>query len=50
MENDQKKLGIMQMALTFAGNFLGAGYVSGRELWQYFGVFGKKGLGGKKGS
>ena len=34
------------MALTFAGNFLGAGYVSGRELWQYFGVFGKKGFGG----
>lgn len=46
MENDQNKLGIMQMALTFAGNFLGAGYVSGRELWQYFGVFGKKGFGG----
>ncbi len=46
MENDQKKIGMIQMALTFAGNFLGAGYVSGRELWQYFGVFGKKGFGG----
>lgn len=29
---------------TFAGCFLGAGYVSGQELWQFFGSFGKVGL------
>ena len=29
-----------RLALTFAGCFLGAGYVSGRELWQFFGQYG----------
>ena len=29
---------------TFAGCFLGAGYVSGQELWQFFGSFGMMGL------
>lgn len=32
------------MAFTVAGSILGAGYVSGRELWQYFGSFGKNGI------
>ena len=32
------------MAFTFAGCLLGAGYVSGQELWQYFGSYGKIGL------
>ena len=31
------------MGLAFAGCFLGAGYVSGQELWQFFGEFGVKG-------
>jgi uncharacterized membrane protein YkvI len=35
-----KKLTPLKLALTFAGCFLGAGYVSGQELWQFFGVFG----------
>jgi len=35
-----KKLTPIKLALTFAGCFLGAGYVSGQELWQFFGVFG----------
>ena len=39
-----KKLGILSMAFTFAGCLLGAGYVSGQELWQYFGSYGKIGL------
>ena len=39
-----KKLGIIGMAFAMAGNVLGAGFVSGQELWQYFGVFGKKGI------
>lgn len=38
-----KKIGIFQLGLTFAGCFLGAGYVSGQELWQFFGSFGAKG-------
>ena len=32
------------IGLTFAGSFLGAGYVSGQELWQFFGSFGGGGL------
>lgn len=39
-----KKLTPIKLALTFAGCFLGAGYVSGQELWQFFGVFGLGGF------
>ena len=39
-----KKIGTLNLGLTFAGCFLGAGYVSGQELWQFFGSFGKNGL------
>lgn len=46
MEKNEKKTGILGMGLTFAGCYLGAGYVSGRELWQYFGSFGPKGFAG----
>ncbi len=35
-----KKIGSLRLGLTFAGCFLGAGYVSGREMWQFFGRFG----------
>lgn len=42
----QQKIGTLRLALTFAGCFLGAGYVSGQELWQYFGAFGARGLWG----
>ena len=42
----QQKIGTLRLALTFAGCFLGAGYVSGQELWQYFGAFGGMGLPG----
>ena len=41
-----KKISIFGLAMTFAGCFLGAGYVSGQELWQFFGSFGKNGLAG----
>ena len=41
-----KKIGTMGMAFTFAGCLLGAGYVSGQELWQYFGSYGKVGIEG----
>ena len=35
-----KKLSPLRLGLTFAGGFLGAGYVSGQEIWQFFGRFG----------
>ena len=41
-----KTLGPIRLGLTFAGCFLGAGYVSGQELYQYFGSFGKNGYWG----
>lgn len=41
-----KKIGTLRLGLTFAGCFLGAGYVSGQELWQFFGSFGKYGPAG----
>ena len=39
-----KKIGSIQLGLTFAGCFLGAGYVSGQEMWQFFGRFGRNGI------
>ncbi len=33
-----------QLAFSFIGCFLGAGFVSGQELWQFFGSFGASGL------
>ena len=39
-----KKIDTKRLGLSFAGCFLGAGYVSGQELWQFFGSFGYKGL------
>ncbi|MDO4815812.1 MAG: hypothetical protein Q4A83_04315 [Bacillota bacterium] len=41
-----KKIGFGKLGLAFAGSFLGAGYVSGQELWQFFGSFGKNGIAG----
>ena len=38
------KLGKIRLGLTYAGCFLGAGYVSGQELWQFFGSFGAGGF------
>lgn len=39
-----KKLNALNLGLAFAGCFLGAGYVSGQELWQFFGSFGSRGV------
>ena len=39
-----KKINLFHLAMTFAGSFLGAGFVSGQELWQFFGSFGKPGF------
>ncbi len=35
-----KQLTPVRLAFVFAGCFLGAGYVSGQELWQFFGAYG----------
>ena len=39
-----QQLSAPRIALTFAGSILGAGYLSGQELMQFFGAFGFKGL------
>ena len=39
-----KKINSLKLMFTFAGCFLGAGYVSGQELWQFFGSFGNFGF------
>ena len=41
-----EKIGAWRLALVYAGCFLGAGYVSGQEMWQFFGVYGVGGLWG----
>ncbi len=38
-----KKINSLSLCFTFAGCFLGAGYVSGQELMQFFSSFGKSG-------
>ena len=37
---------IFSLAVTVAGTFIGAGFVSGQELWQFFGAYGKSGVAG----
>ena len=44
LQLEGKKWNAGSIGLTFAGSFLGAGYVSGQELWQFFGSFGGGGL------
>ena len=36
-------LNVLNVALMFVGAIMGAGFASGREIWQFFGVFGVKG-------
>ena len=36
-------LNVLNVALMFVGAIMGAGFASGREIWQFFGVFGNKG-------
>lgn len=38
------RLNIFGVALVYTGAILGAGFASGREIWQFFGVFGNLGL------
>lgn len=39
-----RKIGIFSMAASFIGSMIGAGFVSGQELWLYFGSYGKSGF------
>lgn len=39
-----KKINTLSLGFTFAGCFLGAGFVSGQEIWQFFGAFGMMGI------
>ena len=41
-----KEIKSLPLAFTYVGCFLGAGFVSGQELWQFFGSFGNLGYGG----
>lgn len=36
----------IRIALVFVGSMIGAGFASGKEAWQFFGVFGPQGLWG----
>jgi uncharacterized membrane protein YkvI len=38
------RLNMLGVALVYTGAILGAGFASGREIWQFFGVFGNNGL------
>ena len=39
-----KQIKTFSLAFTYVGCFLGAGFISGQELWQFFGAFGNWGL------
>lgn len=36
---EEKNLGALNVAVMYVGAIMGAGFASGRETWQYFGVF-----------
>ena len=38
-----KEIKSRQLAFTYAGCFIGAGFLSGQELWQFYGSFGRFG-------
>ena len=38
-----KKLNFIEITSLYIGVIMGAGFASGRECWQFFGVFGSKG-------
>lgn len=41
-----KKISWVELCFTFVGVFLGAGFVSGQELWKFFACFGAAGVAG----
>ena len=43
MNKKSENLGLFNVALMYVSVIMGAGFASGREIWQFFGVFGEKG-------
>ena len=43
LEYKMKKLNWIEITCLYIGVIMGAGFASGRECWQFFGVFGHKG-------
>lgn len=41
-----KKLNFIEITSLYIGVIMGAGFASGRECWQFFGVFGRQGYAG----
>ncbi len=41
--DENRKLGFLSVAFMYVGTIMGAGFASGREIWQFFCVFGEKG-------
>ncbi|MBQ9961684.1 MAG: hypothetical protein IJP00_07230 [Firmicutes bacterium] len=41
---NSKKIGALNIAVLYVGCMMGAGFASGRETWQFFGVFDKWGI------
>ena len=46
MNTESKPLSVLRIGLIYTGCLVGAGFASGREAWQFFGVFGKLGFAG----
>lgn len=46
MAENKKDPGVLRAGFTAAGCFLGAGFVSGQELWNFFGAYGAWGWAG----
>lgn len=40
MEQEELRISTLKLGLTYGGCFLGVGYISGQELWTFFGGFG----------
>lgn len=40
--NKVSKISAVNIAFLYVGALMGAGFASGREIWQFFGVFGEK--------
>ncbi len=43
-DSDKLTLSFMRIAFMYFGVLMGAGFASGKEIWQFFGVFGGMGL------
>ena len=46
MNTEPKPLSALRIGLIYTGCLVGAGFASGREAWQFFGVFGRMGYAG----